>query len=257
MLFRYYPSMSIYKIIIKLVKIPFGIIYLVASLIYTILESLEKQTARECFKAIIETLLYCLQFPFWKTVYVWKKIAFKLFPNKYNKRKPGRPPTSEEIKQRILGMKLKHPNWGPMRIKLELLKIGYDISHETIRRILNKYRKNGAIPPDGSWKLFHDLKWSVLSACDFFCVNVRGVMLYVFFIIKLETREIVQFGITEHPNTLFLKNQLSAFSAKYPGSYLIHDNSGELKWFPYSEYGINGVSIVPYSPKYASFQSAS
>jgi len=30
---------------------------------------------------------------------------------------------------------------------------------------------------------------------------------------------------------------------------LIHDNSGELKWFDYESMGITGVAITPYSPK--------
>jgi putative transposase len=30
---------------------------------------------------------------------------------------------------------------------------------------------------------------------------------------------------------------------------LIHDNSGELKYFPYQEYDIKGVATTPYSPK--------
>jgi hypothetical protein len=28
----------------------------------------------------------------------------------------------------------------------------------------------------------------------------------------------------------------------------IHDNSGELKWFPYEHYNIKHVAVVPYSP---------
>ena len=237
--------MSIYKLIIKLLKIPVGIVCFGVSLLYAVLEALEKKTARKWFKAIIQILGYCFQFPFWKTVYVLKKIFCK--PKTY-KRKPGRPSITAEIKRRILDMKRKNPNWGPMRIKLEMLKLGFDVSHETIRKVLAKFRKFRPIPPNGSWQLFLDTKWTVLSACDFFCVKVRGVMLYVFFIIKLETREIVQFGVTDHPNTQFLKGQLSTFSSNYPDSYLIHDNSGELQWFPYSEYGIKGVSIVPYTP---------
>ena len=30
---------------------------------------------------------------------------------------------------------------------------------------------------------------------------------------------------------------------------LIHDNSGELKWFDYESMRITGVAITPYSPK--------
>jgi hypothetical protein len=41
---------------------------------------------------------------------------------------------------------------------------------------------------------------------------------------------------------------LSCFSERFPGAYLIHDNSGELKYFPYSQYDVKGVATVPYSP---------
>jgi transposase InsO family protein len=45
-----------------------------------------------------------------------------------------------------------------------------------------------------------------------------------------------------------LRLQFSEFNYRYPNSHLIHDNSGELKWFPYSRYGINDIPTVPYSP---------
>jgi hypothetical protein len=41
---------------------------------------------------------------------------------------------------------------------------------------------------------------------------------------------------------------LSCFSEQFPNVHLIHDNSGELKHFPYQQYGIKGVATVPYSP---------
>ena len=31
-------------------------------------------------------------------------------------------------------------------------------------------------------------------------------------------------------------------------TYLIHDNSGELKWLDYESVGIKGIATVPYSP---------
>jgi transposase InsO family protein len=70
----------------------------------------------------------------------------------------------------------------------------------------------------------------------------------VFFIIKLETRRIVRYGSTAHPSIRYLRNQFSGFEDKYPGAYLIHDNSGELKWFPYDYYNFTGVATSPYSP---------
>jgi transposase InsO family protein len=71
---------------------------------------------------------------------------------------------------------------------------------------------------------------------------------YVFFIIKLETREIIQFGLTANPDIQFLRNQFSTFEYEHPDAYLIHDNSGELKWFPYDQYHFKNVAIMPYSP---------
>jgi transposase InsO family protein len=65
---------------------------------------------------------------------------------------------------------------------------------------------------------------------------------------ELKSRRIVQHGITANPTIQYLRNQFSAFAYEYPEAYLIHDNSGELRWFPYDRYGINGVNIVPYSP---------
>jgi transposase InsO family protein len=88
-----------------------------------------------------------------------------------------------------------------------------------------------------------------IFSCDFFIVDIFGFKrFYVFFIIEIATRRIVQYCYTDHPNIAFLRNRLSCFSEQFPNPYLVHDNSGELKYFPYSQYGINGVATVPYSP---------
>jgi transposase InsO family protein len=71
---------------------------------------------------------------------------------------------------------------------------------------------------------------------------------YVFFVMELKSRKIIQFGITANPDRNFLRNQFSVFEYEYPNSMLIHDNSGELRWFPYDQYGIKSVRTVPYSP---------
>ena len=65
---------------------------------------------------------------------------------------------------------------------------------------------------------------------------------------ELKTRKIVHYNITQNPNIRFLRNQFDYFEELHPDSYLIHDNSGELKYFPYQDYGIKGVAITPYYP---------
>ena len=146
-------------------------------------------------------------------------------------------------------MKGDNRNWGARTIAYELQKkLGVPISRETVRKIEILYRENGDIPPEGLWKYFQVAVWQSLYACDFIYKRIKSKTYFVFFIIQLHTRKIVQCGVTEHPNTAFLRNQLSVFSDHYPDSYLIHDNSPELKYFPYKEYHIKGINIVPYSP---------
>ncbi len=67
---------------------------------------------------------------------------------------------------------------------------------------------------------------------------------------KMKSRKIVQFGVTANPTMKFVRNQLTSFMFDRVGmkTYLIHDNSGELKWTDYKSIGITGISITPYSP---------
>jgi len=88
-----------------------------------------------------------------------------------------------------------------------------------------------------------------MFACDFLTVDIFGFKrLYIFFVIELQSRKIAHWNLTASPDIPFLRKQLSYFSEMNPNAKLIHDNSGELKWFPYDEYGIEGISITPYSP---------
>jgi putative transposase len=93
-----------------------------------------------------------------------------------------------------------------------------------------------------------------LFACDFFTVDIFGFKrFYVFFIIELKTRKIIHYNITKNPTIRFLRSQFFYFEELYPDSYLIHDNSRELKYFPYKEYDIKGVATTPYSPNLNSY----
>jgi len=67
-----------------------------------------------------------------------------------------------------------------------------------------------------------------------------------FFLFYINNRKSII--MTQNPIILFLRNKLSYFEELYPESYLIHDNSGELKYFPYQEYEINDVATTPDSP---------
>jgi hypothetical protein len=73
--------------------------------------------------------------------------------------------------------------------------------------------------------------------------------IYVFFILELETRMISQFGITQFPRRNFVVNNLKSFmfDREEEQTYLIHDNSCELRSIDYSVHGIRDVATGPYS----------
>jgi transposase len=212
------------------------------------IEPWEKHSVHEC--AVINqkiTRFFDLVSP--KTIlYLWKNYIAKGWTFKH-KKKPGRPSITKAIKEQILKMKNENFTWGARRIRDELDKLCIDLSHETINKILHHYRKIGKILPNLSWKHFLSANWKTLYACDFLTATIFSMKTYyIFFIIELKTRRIVQYSITTNPNIRFLRNQFSEFEYNYPGSFLIHDNSAELRWFPFEQYKIRDVRTVPYSP---------
>ena len=177
----------------------------------------------------------------------WKNIFSDYWSKKHKSK--GRPPISKEIKLLILKLKKENPLWGLRRIRDELVKISIEVSHETISKVLQHFRKTGDIKPTLSWKQFLTARWKTLFACDFFTADIFGFKrFYVFFILELKSRKIIRYAVTVNPNIQFLRRQFSVFEYEHPDSTLIHDNSSELKWFPYEQYNFKHVSIVPYSP---------
>ena len=183
-------------------------------------------------------------------LYSWKKAIKDYWTyDKPKSRKKGRPPITKAMKLLIKKLKIVNYLWGCIRIQDELKKISIDISRETIRKVIQDFRKSGDIKPNYSWSKFLKSHWQSLFACDFFTIDIFGFKrFYVFFIIELKSRKIVHYNVTQSPKIRFLRSQFSYFEELYPNSYLIHDNSGELKYFPNQEYGIKGVATTPYSP---------
>ena len=206
----------------------------------------EKQAVAECFALAKNPSRFFSLFSSRTILTAWKNAIARHWTVRH---KPGRPPLSKAVKELVLKLKKENFLWGARRIRDELKKLSIDVSHETISKILRRFRKKGDLKPSLSWKHFLSSHWSSLFACDFFTATIFGMTtFYVFFIIELKTRKIVQHGITANPNMQFLRNQFSAFEYEHPGSTVIHDNSGELKWFPYVQYNFKDMRIVPYSP---------
>ncbi len=182
---------------------------------------------------------------------LWEKRLKNYWTYQTKTNRTGRPPISRKITKLILEIKRDNYSWGYDRIVGTLKSLDIDISRDTVRRVIQTGRKNGDIKPNGAWKKFLKIHWDSLFACDFFTVDAFGfVRFYVFFILELKSRKIIKFGITSNPTISFVRNQLNGFmyDREDRKTYLIHDNSGEFRWFDFESVGIKGIATVPYSP---------
>jgi len=167
------------------------------------------------------------------------------------KNKGGRPQTSTDIKELILKLKNENIVWGNKKIQGELLKLGIDLDKNTIAKIIREFRKKGRVKNSGSWKKFIMSHIESLFAMDFLTVeSIFSGRLYIFFIICLKTREIVQFGVTDSPSKCFVTQQLFAWreDKEREKVYLIHDNALAFSTVNYDACNVRSVPTSPYAP---------
>jgi transposase InsO family protein len=159
------------------------------------------------------------------TILAWYR---RLVARKYDgsaKRCPGRPRTSAELVELVLRLAIENPRWGYTRIRGALHLLGRDIGRNTIRRILAAHGLEPA-PERGKrtrWSTFLKAHWEALAAADFFSVEVvtrgRLVRYMVFFVMKLETREVLVAGISASPTGALGEAHLRSAVREYVAHY--------------------------------------
>jgi putative transposase len=173
----------------------------------------------------------------------------------------GRPSVSAEIAILIERLATENNSWGYVRIRGELLKLGYRVSASTIRRVLKALK----IPPapkrssNATWQQFLRAQAATMLATDFFHVDCALTLkrLYCLFVIETGSRYVRILGITAHPDgpwtTQQIRNLLMDLGDRATGfKFLIRDRTGQFTGSfdaALADAGIQVLKIPPRSPR--------
>ena len=145
--------------------------------------------------------------------------------SRWTSRTPGRPAIARDVQRLIATMAVANRTWGEERIANELLlKLGIRVSPRTVRRYMPScpwHPKRGT----QAWSTFVRNHAGSLLASDFFVVVTATFrMVYVFVVLEVGTRRILQWNVTAHPSADWTAQQ---FRMIVPGDQVhrlvIHD----------------------------------
>jgi putative transposase len=127
----------------------------------------------------------------------------------------------------IQQMALENRTWGAQRIGDELRKLGHQVSKRTVRKYMKQARRD--LPPRQSsqtWATFLKNHASEIWACDFVqTYDLFFRIVFVFFIIDLESRRVVHFGVTRAPTDAWVAQHWRHATPFGEGPrFLIRDN---------------------------------
>jgi len=161
-------------------------------------------------------------------------VARKYDGSTYRGKTGPEPTKTKMVLDLVLRFAAENSTWGYGRIHGELKALGYDVSWQTVRRIM---KEHGLLnDPDGpsktSWRDFLRSHWESMAACDFFSVEAWGVTglhrYMVFFVIDMATRRVEIAGIHCDPCQAqmlqYARNLTDPDSGFLAGKrFLIHD----------------------------------
>jgi hypothetical protein len=161
-----------------------------------------------------------------ETVVRWHRAGFRLYWSLISKAKNqvGRKRLSQEVRDLIFRMVGGNPTWGAPRIHGELLMLGFDVSERSISR----YMKRAPGDPELArrWLAFVRNHRQAIAAMDFFTVpTVTFQLVYCFFIISHDRRQILHLNVTRHPTSTWIAQQLrEAFPYESAPRFLLFDH---------------------------------
>jgi putative transposase len=121
----------------------------------------------------------------------------------------GRPPLPAEVRELVLRLARENPRWGHRRICGELVKLGFDVSPTSIRRLLARAGLQPAPRRSGpSWREFLRAQAAGVVACDFFTAESLFLRrYYVLFFIAHASRRVWFAGCTTNPTGAWVTQQ--------------------------------------------------
>ena len=190
------------------------------------------------------------------TLIGWHRKGFKRFWR--CKSRPGRPPLRGEMRELIVRLAKENPTWGQRRVAAELyLKLGLLVSPRTVRKYWPWGRDDGRGKATSShrWATFVRNHADAMVACDFMvAVTAKFQLLYVFVILELGSRRILQCNVTAHPTAEWTLQQFrEGLCDETPYRFVIHDRdcifSAELDKELVQGFGVRVLKTPPQSPQ--------
>src|SRR6266705_1543157 len=167
------------------------------------------------------------------------------------RRGPGRPGLDAEIQKLILQMAKNNPRWGCVRVRGELLKLGYRVSATAIRNLLRRNRIGPApLRSRHTWKAFLPAQASAIVLTDFLSVDtVLLKRLYVLLYMELATRRVIWFAVTDRPDAQWVSQQARNVSWELnqldvPARLLIHDHDDKYGGGSDRVFDAHGVAAI-------------
>jgi len=145
---------------------------------------------------------------------------------RWKSRSTTAPRLSSDVIELVRRMAAENRLWGAERIRGELLKLGISVAKRTIQRHMRAGHR--PLPPRGqSWHTF--LSNHTVWACDFLqTYDVWFRPVFAFFIVDINTKQVVHGGVTRHPTAQWTAQQLREATPFGVGpEFIIRDNDGK------------------------------
>ncbi len=140
-----------------------------------------------------------------ETVIGWHRKGWRLYWSWRSRSRLGRPRLSPEVRELIARMSRDNPLWGTERIRGELLKLAIVISNRCIRR----YRWRGPKRERSqAWRTFLSNQIKGIWAGLFVVQTIGFQTLYVFFFLRHERRELINFNVAASPTAAWIWRQV-------------------------------------------------